>query len=70
MQVGVPPDHCPSAWQYRVAANDALYPLLHVYVAVLPKARSELSATLPFVGLLKLGHDNATQMKESEQELN
>ena len=43
--------------------NDALYPLLHVYIAVLPKARPELRATLPLAGLLKLGHDNATKVQ-------
>lgn len=34
-----------------------------MYVAVLPKARPELSATLPLAGLLKLGHDNATNVQ-------
>ena len=37
----------------------ALYPLLQVYVAVLPITSPELNTTLPLAGLLKLGHDSA-----------
>ena len=64
MQLGSFPDHFPSAWQYRVVANDALNPLLQVYVAVLPKFSPELRTTLPLAGELKLGHDSATRMPE------
>ena len=43
-----------------------MYPLLQLYVAVLPKARPELSATLPLAGLLKLGHDSAAQIQDTK----
>ena len=42
----------------------ARYPWLHVYVAVLPITSPELSATLPLTGLLKLGHEIATEMQK------
>ena len=64
MQVGVPPDHCPSGWQYLVVTYEDLKPALQVYVAVLPKASPELSATLPLAGLLRLGHESAAKKQE------
>lgn len=59
IQLASPPDHWPSAWQYLVDVNVVLYPLLQLYVAVLPTRLPELRATLPLDGLLKLGHDSA-----------
>ena len=47
----------------------ALYPLLQVYVAVLPITTPELSATLPLAGLLKLGHDSAQKEKKKDAQL-
>ena len=38
-----------------------------MYVAVLPTARPELSATLPLAGLLNLGHVNATKTQVTEK---
>ena len=66
MQVGSPPDHCASVWQYLVDAYDTLKPSSHEYVAVLPTARPEFRTTLPLAGLLKLEHVNATKTQVTE----